>query len=251
MFRHHLKLTVCRECRENIATLLSTTKIVCVFFRFICIFIWIFSQLCWMSVIYVYIVMAASSNLFSPIIPYWNYVLPYSISFNFISISFLFLKSFTQRLSTNKAFLLAMSIFLTSITEETCIVEMRTWCKKIGIVNLIKESKNFNMMICVFLCSAVTSLSKKRGNIWRSQTCLTRLVYIRLFQIMKLLFSSCYFYLTYFSINVWSKIKAFGFVYILGLFCWLCGISYVYCCKPYDKIWLLTSLNAGCHNVWL
>ena len=28
----------------------------------------------------------------------------------------------------------------TSITEETCIVEMRIWCKKIGTVNFIVNS---------------------------------------------------------------------------------------------------------------
>ena len=29
------------------------------------------------------------------------------------------------------------NILATSITEETCIVEMRIWCKKIGTVNFI------------------------------------------------------------------------------------------------------------------
>ena len=32
------------------------------------------------------------------------------------------------------------NILATSITEETCIVEMRIWCKKIGTVNFISAS---------------------------------------------------------------------------------------------------------------
>ena len=34
-----------------------------------------------------------------------------------------------------------LHILATSITEETCIVEMRIWCRKIGTVNVISLCK--------------------------------------------------------------------------------------------------------------
>ena len=39
------------------------------------------------------------------------------------------------------------NILATSITEETCIVEMRIWCKKIGTVNFITTTGSMPLLV--------------------------------------------------------------------------------------------------------
>ena len=41
------------------------------------------------------------------------------------------------------------NILTTSITEETCIVEMRIWCKKIGTVNSITTTGSMPLLVDV------------------------------------------------------------------------------------------------------
>ena len=49
-----------------------------------------------------------------------------------------------------------LHILATSITEETCIVEMRIWCRKIGTVNVIKTKLPnticFILINCIKFC---------------------------------------------------------------------------------------------------
>ena len=51
------------------------------------------------------------------------------------------------------------NILATSITEKTCIVEMRIWCKKIGTVNFIKE-KEYVFIFSHYLNKILNSLSR-------------------------------------------------------------------------------------------